>query len=228
MDPPERRRGQRQTVGHRERRHRRDDSSPALDQEEHRQDVEQVVDADQNVVHAKSEVGPGDTGGVRRWLDDKRRLFRPEPRHLGRAVLAFDARQHIGDCAWQPLDPHFAVGEAAVTSNGPSFDEAVAREVSPRLGEIDGAFRKDDVNGQTQRFALRRHLPHHVVRVGARLTKLEVGGAEHVGANRGRPRQHQHNSDRPSAQHSAVLLPCRPWDVGVGFDADRVAPRQHR
>ena len=169
-----------------------------------------MVDADQDVVNAEYEVGPGDTGGVCRRLDDKRGLFRQESRHLGRAVLAFDTRQDIGDCAWQPIDPYCAVGEAAVTSNAPSFDEAVAREISARLGKIDGAFRKDDVNGQTQRIALRRHLPHHVVRLGARLTKLEVGRAEHVGASRGRPRQHQRDRDHPSAKHRAVLLPCRP------------------
>ena len=186
-----------------------------------------MVDADQDVVNTEDEVGPGDAGGVRRRLDDERGLLRQESRHLGRAVLAFDARQHIGDGTWQPVDPYCAVGEAALTSNGPSFDEAVAREASARLGEIDGAFRKDDVDGQTQGIALRRHLPHHVVRLGARLTKLEVGRAEHVGAGRGRPRQHQRDRDRPSAKHSAVLLLCRPCDVGVRFDTDRIARRQH-
>ena len=74
---------------------------------------------------------------------------------------------------------------------------------SARLREIDGAFRKDDVDGQAQRIALRRHLPHHVVGLGARLTKLEVGGAEHIRANRQHQDQHQRNRDRRSAQHSA-------------------------
>ena len=128
--------GERDAVRHRERRDRTDQSLPAFHQQHEREDEQQVIDAQHNVLDAEDEIGRGNLPTWRRGFHREARRVRQQARCLRHAIGAFDASEHVNLRSRQTVNANDLAIESSRALDAPAFDVGVVTEETVRLGEF--------------------------------------------------------------------------------------------
>lgn len=140
-------------------------------------------------------------------------IVRQHAQRLRVAVRAFDAHQHVGGAAREPVDADALTVEPAVAAHRPALDERIGGELRARCDDDFDVVRHPHVQRQAPIGALRGHLPQHVPAFRAGLAQFQVRGPESVRRRIQRRQQHdQHHGEAPQRTSSPDGTPsaCPP------------------
>ena len=214
----ERRDRQRDAVGQgegRDRLHQR----PAVGDDQHQaEDEEQVVDAEQDVLHAELHVAEGPLGGGGDAAERHRGRRGAQQVALQAAVGVVQAHEDVGDRGLEPRDRDRLPGQAARAGEGAAHDEGARRELLP-VGGREPAVLRDDRRDLDLDLAAGRLLPEERVGLLSRLAQLEEAGTGLVSEAGGRAREHEareEQEDEPRL-HRAPPTPAAAAGGGVAF-----------
>ena len=206
MQETEGRGGEREAVGECERRDRGDKFFPAFDQQHEREDEEQVVDAEEDVLETENQIGarhlPRRGGGG----DDNRRFVRRGAQSLSDTVAVGDADECVHFGGGEAFDGNDLSSEATRTLESPAFDVCVVAEYPARLVDRFRIGGKAGVERQAHGVAARGHFPHHFVGAGFDFAEFEIGGTHLVRGSGQRDRAPQKQNGERAFHRSAVVF----------------------
>ena len=201
LHPAERGGDQRDAVGDREGRDRRQDAFAAAHDQQQGQHEQQVVDAAEDVLDAEHQVAPGHFAAAHRRRYGETRPVDRQALDLRTAVEAHDAGDDVGDADRVALDRDFLPDQPAGNPHLPALVPGAVDFHHARLARDLGRLRQTHVGRQARAAAQRGDFPEHVVMRVRPLGDFQVGRPEHVGRGKGcddgRAKQQQDGGQQP-------------------------------
>ena len=180
------------------------DAPPAADQDHQRENEQQVIEPEQDVLGPETEVGDGHFRRARRALYDERRPRRRQPFRLRRTAEAFDAHENVRRGRRQAVDGDGLSGEPAAAPDRPALGVGVADEPRLRRRHVARAPGQLEVDREPQVAAACRDLEQQTVGVGRRLADFQIAGAEFVRRRGTREQRTEDAEEHGEASHRAA------------------------